>query len=170
MAVMIISHESAVIHYLALLIPTHSSATLSLLWRHNGRDGVSNYQPHYCLRNRLSRRRAKKISKLRVTGICAGNSPVTGEFPAQMANNAENVSIWWRHHVSWRWKSWPRSPAMTMVEVVLLRGHSCSYKWSVVCSMPLITTRWAFCNFFYLGPENEYCIYSIVRHGNKAWN
>ena len=23
---------------------------------------------------------------------------VTGEFPAQMASNAENVSIWWRHH------------------------------------------------------------------------
>ena len=28
-----------------------------------------------------------------------GNSPVTGEFPAQRASNAENVSIWWRHHV-----------------------------------------------------------------------
>ena len=25
-------------------------------------------------------------------------SPGTGEFPAQMASNAENVSIWWRHH------------------------------------------------------------------------
>ena len=23
----------------------------------------------------------------------------TGEFPAQMASNVENVSIWWRHHV-----------------------------------------------------------------------
>ena len=41
----------------------------------------------------------KKTSKLRVTGLCEGNSPVTGEFPAQMASNAENVSIWWRHHV-----------------------------------------------------------------------
>ena len=27
------------------------------------------------------------------------NSPVTGEFPAQRASNAENVSIWGRHHV-----------------------------------------------------------------------
>ena len=27
-----------------------------------------------------------------------GNSPVAGEFPSQMANNAQNVSIWWRHH------------------------------------------------------------------------
>ena len=33
-----------------------------------------------------------------VTGLCAGNSPGTGEFPAQMVNNAENVSIWLRHH------------------------------------------------------------------------
>ena len=50
--------------------------------------------------------RSKKTSKLRVTGLCAGNSPVTGEFPAQMASNAENVSVWWRHHVwgvSWLW-------------------------------------------------------------------
>ena len=23
---------------------------------------------------------------------------VTGEFPAQMASNAENTSIWWGHH------------------------------------------------------------------------
>ena len=30
----------------------------------------------------------------------AGNSPVPGEFSAQMASNAENVSIWWRHHVN----------------------------------------------------------------------
>ena len=41
--------------------------------------------------------RSKKTSKLRVTGLCAGNSPGTGEFPAQMASNEKNVSIWWRH-------------------------------------------------------------------------
>ena len=46
------------------------------------------------------RRRSKKTLKLRVTGLCAGNSPVTGEFPAQRASNTENVSIWLRHHVS----------------------------------------------------------------------
>ena len=37
---------------------------------------------------------------LRVTGLCAGNSPEAGEFPAQMASNTEKVSIWWCHHVS----------------------------------------------------------------------
>ena len=67
-----------------------------LQWHHNER--VSNHQPHHCLPNRLFRRRSKKTPKHRVTGPCARNSPVTGEFPAEMASNAENVSIWWRHH------------------------------------------------------------------------
>ena len=70
----------------------------TLLWRDNGRGIVSNHQPHDCLLNRLFRRRSKKTSKLRVTGLCVGNLPGTGEFPAQMASNAEDVSICWRHH------------------------------------------------------------------------
>ena len=74
----------------------------TLQWRHNGRDSVSNHQPHDCLLNRWFRRRSKRTSKLRFTCFCAGNSPVPGEFPAQMASNAENVSIWWRHHLSRR--------------------------------------------------------------------
>ena len=82
------------------LIFVHKRCTrISSQWRHNGCDGVPNHQPHHCLLNRLFRRRSKKTSKLRVTGLCAGNSPVTDEFPAQMASNAKNVSIWWRHHV-----------------------------------------------------------------------
>ena len=69
-----------------------------LQWRHDGHDGVSNHEPHDCLLNRLFGRGSKKTSKLRITGLCMGISPGTGEFPAQMASNAENVSIWWRHH------------------------------------------------------------------------
>ena len=88
----------------------------SLQWRYNQRHGVSNNQPHDCLLNRSFRRRSKKTSKLHVTDLCAGNSSVTGEFPALRACNAENVSIWWRHHdherfslvrvtvqVDWQW-------------------------------------------------------------------
>ena len=84
----------------------------SLLWRHNGRDGVLNHQPHDCLLSRSFKPRSKKTSKLRVTGLCAGNSPATGEFPAQKASHSENVSIWWRHHVPvevWAWMSAYRS-------------------------------------------------------------
>ena len=43
-----------------------------LKWRHNGRDSVSNHRPHDCLLKRLFRRRSKKTSKPRVTGLCAG--------------------------------------------------------------------------------------------------
>ena len=71
----------------------------SLQWCHDGRDGVSNHQPHDCLVTRLFMQRSKKASKLRDTGLCVGNSAVTGEFPTQRASNAEKVSIWWRHHV-----------------------------------------------------------------------
>ena len=49
--------------------------------RHNERDGVSKHQRHDCLLKRLFRRRSKKTSKLRVTGLC--------EFPTQRASNAE---------------------------------------------------------------------------------
>ena len=41
----------------------------------------------------------KKPSKAPRRGFCAGSSPVSCEVPAQRASNAENVSIWWRHHV-----------------------------------------------------------------------
>ena len=70
----------------------------TLQWRYNERDSVSNQQPRDCLLDGLFRRGSKKTSKLRVTGLCEGNSLVTGEFPAQWASKAENVSIWWRHH------------------------------------------------------------------------
>ena len=72
---------------------------LPLQWRHNGRDGASNHQPHDCLLSCLFGCRSRKTSKLHITGLCAGNSQGTGEFPAQMASNAESVSIWWRHYV-----------------------------------------------------------------------
>ena len=59
----------------------------ALQWRHNERDGVWNLQ-----------RRAKKTSKLCVTGICKGKLTGGRKFSTQSASNAENASIWWRHH------------------------------------------------------------------------
>ena len=105
----------------------------SLQWRHNGRDSVSNHQPQDCLLNPLFRCRSKKTSKLRVTGLCAGNSPGTGEFPAQMASNAENVSIWWYHHcrVSFRGKSYiaiasGRNASLEVINFVIDSGFICN--------------------------------------------
>ena len=69
----------------------------TLLWRHNERTGVTNHQCLPCWLKCFIRHISKKTWKLRVTGLCEGNSPMTGEFLTQRASNAENVSIWWRH-------------------------------------------------------------------------
>ena len=70
----------------------------TLEWRHNEVDCISNHQRLSCLLNSLFRRRLNKISKPRVTGLCEGNLPMISGFPSQKISNAENVSIWWRHH------------------------------------------------------------------------
>ena len=75
--------------------------TITLQWRHNGGDSVSNHQPHDCLLNVYSgadqRKHESSASLAFVRGIHRGPVNSTGEFPAQMASIAENVSIWWRH-------------------------------------------------------------------------
>ena len=58
-----------------LLYNMKATLHITLHWRHNEPDGVSNHQPRDCLLNCLFRSRSKKISKLRVTGLCVGNSP-----------------------------------------------------------------------------------------------
>ena len=72
----------------------------TLQWRHNEHGGVSIHQRLDRLLHRSCRRRSEKTPKLRAIGLCEGNTPMTGEFPAQRACNAEKVSIWWRHHDS----------------------------------------------------------------------
>ena len=59
----------------------HWFSLRTLQWRHNKRDGVSNHRRLDCLLNRLSMRRSRKTSMLRVTGLCEGNSRVTVNSP-----------------------------------------------------------------------------------------
>ena len=105
----------------------------ALQWRHNDRDGVLNHRRPDCLLKTLFRRRSKKTSKLRVTGLCEVNPPVTGGFPSQRASNAENVSIWWHHHGVWY---------VNRIAYILLTTISNAFSWkkdiwfsknSVVC-------------------------------------
>ena len=113
-----------------------TSIRCALQWRHNGRDGVSNHRPHDCLLKRLFRRRSKKTSKLRVAGLCAGNSPETGEFPTQMASNAEKVSIWWSHRGAGNhWQ--PHSPHQRMWQPQEIRyaGYlSKEHHYAILCN------------------------------------
>ena len=123
---------------------------------------VSNHQLHDCLLNRLFGCRSRKTSNIRVTGIYAGHSPVTGEFPAQMASNAENVSIWWRHHDS-------LLPRMSNILHRTLTRHLSSSKpwsqcdpiWSKHRVNPIWENGWLF-------PQNHIYIYItngfLMRH------
>ena len=86
-----------------------------------------------------SRRRSTKTSKLRVNGLCEGNSPVTGEFPARMTSNTENVSIWWRH-------GGLRSTALTLSDkpesvFCLLLRVSTSCAWPITRRVPSVTPQ-----------------------------
>ena len=107
----------------------------TLRWRHNERDSVSNHQPRDCLFNRLFTHRSKKTSKLRVTGLCAGNSPELGEFPAQRASNAEIGSIWWRHHeintFVYRLTHWGLMPHIYIHTYTHIHTYICIYIYIV---------------------------------------
>ena len=83
------SPDNSGIHAEATCSTCCLKGAVSLQWRHNEPTGVSNHRRIECLFNRLFRGRSKKTSKLRVTGLCEGNSPMTGEFPTQRASNAE---------------------------------------------------------------------------------
>ena len=64
--------------------------------------------------NRLFRRRSKKTSKLRVTGLCAGNSPVTAQGPVtRKVFPFDDVIMWWH----WR-KPLANFPVSSLVRVM----------------------------------------------------
>ena len=116
----------------------------TLQWRHYGYDSISNHQPHDCLLNHLFRRRSKKISKLRVIGLCEGKPPGTGEIPAQMASHVENVSIWWRHHAM---ALFEEKPAVNIGSASVVRSFDISML--VVLSRHWINTPVATINAYF---------------------
>ena len=133
----------------------------------------------------------KKTSKLRVTGLCARNSSVTGEFLAQMASNAENVSIWWRHHGCCR--SWPMATIdddddeiydgavdEPFASCMIVHFSAHISKWELVCGFGVIfhmfivsclcsrfhvRGQWFFCSvmaFSYIGCFVRSCAVDVV--------
>ena len=68
-------HQESRQHTFRFVQHKHVLDVFSLQWRHNDHDGVWIHQPHGCLLNRSFGRRSKRTSKLRVTGLCAGDSP-----------------------------------------------------------------------------------------------
>ena len=92
--------------------------------------------------------------KLRVTGLCVGHSPVTGEFPAKRASNAEYVSTWWCHYV----RLWLQCAA------------HCSYVWQSAHWKKINRCRFAYHNVFiciYMAQTVE-CL-NVVDKGPFIW-
>ena len=119
----------------------------ALQWRHNERDGVSNHQPHECLLNRLYKAQIKNINASRHWTLC-DNSPGTGEFPAQMANNAENISIWWRHHeicgpfhICQTWSARPGYTSFQNQKERHTHGETCLFKTCLFSNLSF-STKW----------------------------
>ena len=78
-------------NYSVILVPNITVKSSWAWWRFK-----SPASPFFA--QQLVQAQIKENSKVRVTGLCEGNPPVTGRFVSQRACNAENISIWWRHH------------------------------------------------------------------------
>ena len=108
-----------------LLVTTtkpHCSSLIVLQWRHNEGDGVSNRWCVDCLLSHLFRRRSKKTSKLRVSGICEGRPLICNE-PNQIwfaLGCSDNIRVCWRCINSlWPSKStWRHRSKSTLAQVM----------------------------------------------------
>ena len=96
-----------------------------------------------------------------VTGLCVGNSPVTGEFPSQRASDAENVSIWWRHHGSWvSWSSvMTRIPFLTRISI-----RSWTIHQNISCGSWINSYKWCW-NFFKTG-----AVFQCRENESRCWH
>ena len=141
---------------------------LSLHWRHNDHDIVSNHQPHDCLLNRLFRRRSNKTSKIRVTGHCAGNSPGPVNSPHKWPVTRkmfpfDDVIMWWNRDMPDRniaanqqlWHKlcrqdesvfWTRNISITCAMSVWRLTKKCNINFQV----PKINSAWKILKHFVL--------------------
>ena len=124
---------------------------VTLQWRHNERDSVSNHQPHDCLLNRLFRRRSKKTSKLRVTGLSPHKWPVTRKmFPfddviMMKAHPLRWNSLWesvvsgcfvWKPVIKTKWYLLFNISQLSVVNFWVVEIRTC--KFGLVCKLQFL--------------------------------
>ena len=129
---------------------------------------VSNNRRLDCLVSGLFRRRSNKTSKLCVTCLCEGNQPVTGAFRWRRDINTENVSTWWRHHVTLYsyitcnnshaavigWSSISPSPTIVMTNIEWTHGWQATGLGAWASRMK--------CPARFVSHLHEICIYILV--------
>ena len=101
---------------------------ISLRWRHNGHDGVSNHQHHDCLLNRLFRRRPKKHQSSASLAFLWGiqrrpvNSPHKWPVTRKMFPFDDVIMWWWSMFV--RKTSYCRIHIIkNLAEIFIVHGH-----------------------------------------------
>ena len=129
----------------------------TLHWRYNGRYGVSNQRLHDCSLNCLFM--IKKASKLRVTGLSAGNSPVTGELPSQRASNAENVPF---DDVSWGTQEYLRSDDCPNRKCITRPNAYFKASYCIICMKFIICKQRL--NMQGDGGDPEYMLWSLGQY------
>ena len=149
----------------------------ALRWRHNERDSVSNHQPHDCLLNRLFIQTQIKENIKAPLHFWLGNSQGTGEFPAQMASNVENVSIWWRHHGKLKSPSrctWSKyGPIFHSIDTFYIHGYFilCNYLLNcLVCqvwNVKVLLDSDSRSMFFYLATQSWHRLQYVATIADK---
>ena len=138
---------------------------LPLQWRHNEREGISNHPRDDCLLSRWFRCRSKKISKIRVTGLCAGKSPVNSPYKgsvtrkmspfddvimhhrkSETAYNYLIIETGWRLYVSdqghhWFWL-WLYITTVFLHGLILIPSWINNYIHYSVCGWHYLTIPW----------------------------
>ena len=107
---------------------------IPLQWRHSDRDGVSNHQPHHCLLKRLFRRRWKKTSKLRVTGLWefTGDQWIPRTKGQERGKCFDLMTASWHHidYIEYLLKCWMFSAINDNISVIPQdrRKFNCPYR------------------------------------------
>ena len=132
----------------SILIDSWGQFTLQ--WRHNDHDGVSNHQPHCCLPNLKFRRRSKKTSKLRVTGLCAGNSPGPVNSPhkgpvTRKMFPFDDVIMNWQF-MSWYCKSCKDICGSYVTKMMIQSGHDLAHDYDITLHMSRQLSCRGMCN------------------------
>ena len=108
------------------------SLYISWQWRHNGRDGVSNHQPHDCLLNRLFRRRSRKTSNsaplafVREIHLWLVNSPHKWTITRKMFPFDDFILLWCRHALSLWLRGRSLCEQLSMLSCILYIARSYS--------------------------------------------
>ena len=162
------------------------SVSMPSQWRHNDHDSVSNHQPHGCLLNRLFRRRSKKTSKLRFTGLCVGNSPGPVKSPhkgpvtRKMFPFDDVIMAKWIHMMAWqgnvliiddcKWYNWICTSLLfrdfhivhitkRMPDLVRLRHEDLSRHEYLTCNIQMCKPCSVYIHLYQQGPYLVYVWY-----------